>query len=195
MGLDSVELLMEVENYFRIQIPDPEAEKISMVQDMVNVVALHLDITTSDKTLQDKVFENVSFHIRQITNSDYLFHLEDKVSNYLLAEDKEKWQTLERLLGLSVPRPDSFDPKSNKLSSKFKKLINWTPNYDWHVISFEQFVDAICSNNYQTLLDPSNIRSKYEIYVGVIGITVDKIGVDYFEISPHKSFTSDLGVD
>ena len=32
MGLDSIELVMEIENYFGIQIPDAEAEKIYTIQ-------------------------------------------------------------------------------------------------------------------------------------------------------------------
>ena len=36
MGLDSVELVMEIENYFGIRIPDSEAEKIYTIQIMVD---------------------------------------------------------------------------------------------------------------------------------------------------------------
>jgi hypothetical protein len=74
-------------------------------------------------------------------------------------------------------------------------LLYWTPSYEWETLTVEQFVSAICANNYLELIDRNNIRSKYEIYIAVTGITVDKIGVDYFEIGPDKSFTSDLGID
>jgi acyl carrier protein len=45
MGLDSVELLMDIENFFSIQIPDTEAEKIYTIQNMVDSVAAHLNIS------------------------------------------------------------------------------------------------------------------------------------------------------
>jgi len=195
MGLDSVELVMEVKKYFKIQIPYPEAEKIYTVQDMVDTVTRHLNITSTDATLRSKIFEAITSAIRQLTTSEIEINLEDKASQFVSSQDKENWQNLEMLLDLRVPRPDIFNPNSNKLSDKFKKLINWTPNYDWQNISFQQFTDSICANNYHKLVNAATIKSKYEIYIGVMGITVDKIGVDYFEISPEKSFTSDLGVD
>lgn len=42
MGLDTVELLMKVEEHFAISIPDPEAERIATVQDYYDTVARHL---------------------------------------------------------------------------------------------------------------------------------------------------------
>lgn len=45
MGLDSVELVMEIEKYFDIRIPDPDAEKIPTVQNMVDAVAGHPGIS------------------------------------------------------------------------------------------------------------------------------------------------------
>ena len=195
MGLDSVELVMEVEKYFRIQIPDTEAEKIYTVQDMVDTVAQHLNIESGDSPLRDKILSDVSSCLQIVIKTNSKFLLTDKVAKYLPTGDKENWAEFENLLKLRVPKPDSYNPYSNKLGDKFKKLISWTPNYNWKTISFEQFVNAICANNYQSLLDPENFKNKYEIYIGVTGITINKIGIDYFEISPEKSFTNDLGVD
>ena len=67
--------------------------------------------------------------------------------------------------------------------------------YDWHSVTVGEFVAAVCAKNYEKLLDRKNIKSVFDIYIAVVGITVDKTGVDYFEISPEKSFTSDLGID
>lgn len=51
------------------------------------------------------------------------------------------------------------------------------------------------ASNYQTLIDKNNIKTEYEVYVIIMGITVAKIGLDYYEITPDKSFTSDFGID
>ena len=195
MGLDSVELIMKVEKYFEIRIPDVEAEKIYTIQHMVEAIARQLNIESEDMQLRDKIFSNVSSCLRIITKTDKKLLLTDKIANYLSAGDKEKWNEFENLLKLEIPRPDSYNPYINKLSDKLRKLISWTPNYNWQEVSLEHFVDAVCAANYQILLNANSIKSKYEIYIGVISITVDKIGVDYFEISPEKSFTSDLGID
>jgi hypothetical protein len=67
--------------------------------------------------------------------------------------------------------------------------------YDWLSINGEQFVAAICAKNCDELINREHIKSTYEIYIAVTSITVNKIGVDYYEIAPEKSFTTDLGID
>lgn len=59
MGLDSVELLMEFENYFHIQIPAPEAEKIYTIQNMTDIVAKHLHVSENSTTLKMRIFHKI----------------------------------------------------------------------------------------------------------------------------------------
>lgn len=195
MGLDSVELVVEIEKYFRIQIPDAEAEKIYTVMDMTNTVAKHLNIESNETPLRDIIFSSVRSGILTIDKTTKEMLLTDKVSNYLPIGEKAKWTELENHIQLKLPIPDQYNPNGTSLRDKFKRLINWAPNYDWQTISFEHFIDTICANNYLTVLQPGKIKTKHEIYIGVMGITVDKIGVDFFEVLPEKFFTSDLGVD
>jgi acyl carrier protein len=49
MGLDGIELVMEIEKAFDIRIPDEEAEKIRTVGDMYNAVWKHLDSRHSNQ--------------------------------------------------------------------------------------------------------------------------------------------------
>lgn len=56
MGLDSVEILMEVENTFGIKIPDREAEQILTVGDFHNAVWRHLEGRYSDKCKSQMLF-------------------------------------------------------------------------------------------------------------------------------------------
>ena len=195
MGLDSVELLMEFENYFKIQIPDSEAEKILTIQNMIDVVARHLNIEYVNAGMRDSIFKAVANFLQHEQNVNYPIQPNDKIANYLEVSDNEIWNNLGKAIGLLLPRPDNYDPQSTKLRHKFKKLIGWTPLYDWHSVTVGQFIDAVCARNYQQLLKGNILTSKYEIFIAIAGITVDKIGVDYFEVSPEKSFTSDLGVD
>jgi len=195
MGLDSIELLMEVENYFKIQIPDTVAEKITTVQIMVDTIAIYLNITSDERKLQNEIFSKISDCILKTNTSASQIMMSDLISTYLSPIEKDNWHTFQVLLGLDVPKPEIINTTSKKFSDKLKKLINWTPMYDWKEITVENFTNAICANNYQTLLNQNNIICKHEIYIGVMGITADKIGVEYYEILPEKSFTSDLGID
>ena len=193
MGLDSVELLMEVEIFFGIRMPNTEAEKIDTVEDMVETVARHLNVTSNENTLQDKVFKQISSQLQQMEITGNQPQLNDLISDYVPANDAEKLKGLESLVHLRLPAPVITNARSSK--SWLKKYMDQSPRYDWKTITIEQFVDAVCADNYQKLLDPDRLESKYDIYICIMRITVDKMGVDYYEILPGKSFTSDLGID
>ncbi len=195
MGLDSIELLMEVENYFGIQIPDAEAEKIYTVRLMLDCVAKHLNIINDISPFKAEFINKVITCLPVNAEVKEKIKSTDRASNYISPFEKEKWTLFRNELQLEVPKPDALNPNPSRISEKFKKLINWKPNYEWDEMTFEEFVNGIAASNYRTLLSKSNITSKYEIYIAIIGLTVDKVGVDYFEITPDKSFTDDLGVD
>ena len=195
MGLDSIELVMEIEKYFGIRIPDSEAENIYTIQKMVDSVAVHLKITNESMELRDKVLYKLSQAFQELGWATTEIELTHLASAYIPSNDKKVWSKLQNSLSLSIPEIEIVRKGSNKISDKLKTLINWTPSYEWDQITIEQFVAAICSNNYDELIDRNNIVTKYEIYIAIAGITVDKIGVDYYEIAPDKSFTTDLGID
>ena len=195
MGLDSVELLMEIENYFGISIPDSEAERIYTVQLMVDSVASHLDITDESMELQNQIFQRIVLCIQDLGWTTKKIQLGDLVCEYIPQDNKAVWKDLRNSIELSIPEIEIIRSGGNKIGDQLKKLINWTPSYEWYQITFEQFVAAVCANNYNELIIKENIKTKYEIYVAVVGITVDKIGVDYYEVAPDKSFTTDLGID
>lgn len=195
MGLDSIELVMEIEKYFGIQIPDAEAEKIYTVQSMVDTVAVHLNVSSNSFALRDSIFQRVKNNLPFSVTVKAVIQLTDYVVNYLPLNDNTGWVSFATSLGLDVPKPEYVDSNSNKFSDRLKRLFAGNPNYEPANISFETFVTAICASNYKELLQKNNISTLYEIYVAIIAITVDKIGVDYYEIAPGKSFTNDLGVD
>lgn len=193
MGLDSVDLLMAFEKFFGIRIPDATAEKLYTIQDTVDCVAYHLQVNANSKQLQQDVFVKLSACIRSLTSPAHAFGLADKIDDYFVP-DNTTWHLLEACIGLQIPRLDTPTPQ-HKLSPKLNKLINWAPQYSWQQVSFEQLVDVICASNFTTLVNPKAINSQYEIYICIMGITVEKTGVSYYEITPGKSFTNDLGVD
>ena len=194
MGLDSIELVVEIERYFGIQIPDREAEKIITVQAMVDTVARHLNITDDSTELRDNILERVNQAFLKLGITSAVIPLTANISPFLSPNNKEVWMAFKRELHLDVPKPETLKPESSKLIDKIKNAVNWKPMYDWTSITVDQFVTAICASNHEVLIDRTQIKSTYEIYVAVIAITVEKIGVDYFEITPEKSFADDLGV-
>jgi acyl carrier protein len=196
MGLDSLELLMEIEHYFGIRIPNAEAEKLYTIQNFVDTVATHLHISNNSLELRDTVFNKVNSSMMQLGWTTEKIKLSDLIGSVVPTNNKEYFTALSQSLQLSVPRPEhTRTGKSGKISEKLKSLISWDPAYDSAALSFEHLVVAICASNYQELIVRGDIKNRYEIYIAISGITADKVGVDYYELSPEKSFTTDLGID
>jgi hypothetical protein len=195
MGLDSVELVLEIEKYFEIQISDAEAEKISTVQDMVDVVASHLNISDNSANLRDDILQRINDALLKLGLIEKEIKLDERIVRYISPQDERFWKVLEDELQLKVPPIETINKKANRLIDKIKSAFNLGPLYKAEETSVEEFIAAICAANDKQLIDRKTIKSTYEIYIGVIGVTVDKIGVDYYEITPQKAFTNDLGVD
>jgi acyl carrier protein len=195
MGLDSVELVMEVEKYFSISIPDKEAEKAYSVGKLVDCVGNILGVFKYDFDLRIRTFEEVQIQVKQIIGVKQEYIITDKVKDTIDIDDKELIIQLENLLNFELPGISKSEPKNNALFQKLKTWINFSPNFDFENIRWKKYVDVILAYNLEKIINPINITSKYEIYIALMRIIVDKIGVDYFEIGLEKSFTDDLGVD
>lgn len=187
MGLDSVELLMSFENYFSIEVSDIEAEKIRTVQEMIDSVANHRKIESENYRLKDKVLLLLKEHL-SIKEGDFIFI-------QYSATDKQFWKGLEIAIGLTIPLPSLALENEKTLIDKLFSSITWKPLYAWKEINLLRFCEVVCFANYEKLVNPQEIRSKFEIYTAIAGITVDKIGLDFYEIFPDKTFTDDFGID
>ncbi len=195
MGLDSIELLIEIEKYFGIQIPDAEAEKIYTVQLMVDVVAKHLGMINESSSLENEVLQKLNSSLLKNGLIQQNLQLSDLLNKAISPADKMIWKIVEDDLQLKIPKPDFISKETSGFFDKVRTFVNWQPSYDWEKILIGEFVAAICAANQTKLIAPKNIISKYEIYIIVMALTVDRIGVDYYEVKPEKSFTNDLGVD
>jgi hypothetical protein len=193
MGLDSVELIVEWENYFNIEIPNAVAEKISTVQDAVNAIAALRNITRESTLLRENVFQKMQLAAIGFLPSGQTIKLSDLVTQIFPDNTKENWQLLEEQLQLEVPNP----PMTRKTKSEGNILnrLAWTPDFDFEQLTFSQLTDVICGANYKALINPKAIVSQYEIYIAIMGITVDKIGIDFYEYAPEKTFCGDFGID
>jgi acyl carrier protein len=195
MGLDSVELVMEVEKYFDIQISDSEAEKATTIQNMVDCVAKHLSVSNNSTELKDAIVNRIQEILIKLGLTDKPLNPAALVFLTLPPKNKTIWELFTSEMGLGVPMPETKVKGNENFFNKIKSAFSWNPLYKWTEITVDQFASAICAKNCETLVNSSAIKNTYEIYVAVTSITVDKIGVDYYDITPEKSFTNDLGID
>ena len=193
MGLDSVELLFEFENYFEIKIPDIEAEKISTVQDAVNSVSRFRNVSDNNTILKDKIFELIRGSIEKFGLNAKAIQYSDLVSITIPQNNNAVWTFLAEDMRIKIPRPPRKN--ENSFAAKILTRISWVSSFKYHELTFGELTDAICAVNYEELINNQNINSIYEIYIVITGITVDKIGVDVYDIKPEKTFAGDLGID
>ena len=193
MGLDSVELLMEWEKYFGIQIPDLVAEKINSVQNAVDSISTILNISNDSPVLKDKIFGKLQLAISESGSTNTPINQSDLVCKIFPDNDQRTWKFMSTKLDLEVP----FPPRKpdNPIKTKILTIISWVPKFNYDELTFSQLTDAICGTNYEKLIDAKAITTKYEIYCVIMGLTVDKIGIDVYEVKPGKTFTDDFGID
>jgi general stress protein CsbA len=190
MGLDSVELVMDVEKHFSISIPDPEAEKAHTVGKLVDCVANILGMDNYDFGLRDRTFSLIKASLESLVPDIPGFSLTSKVSDSLDIKDRTLINSLETALNLELPNLHA----KGFLDGMLKRLP-FFDTIDFRTITWKRYVDIILSHNLYKLTPPIQYTSKYEIYIAIMRITVDKVGVGYQEIGLEKSFTDDLGID
>ncbi|WP_426431459.1 phosphopantetheine-binding protein [Winogradskyella sp. HB-48] len=197
MGLDSVELLMSVEERFGIQIEDSEAEKIYTVQNFVDSVYDKIITNPNEKCLTQIVFYRMrkAFQILKLTDKE--IKPETKISELLTqTELKEKWHLLKTEIGLELPELVALDFNPN-LGSHVKifgiKTIKRTTPVSSGTI--RNLIDWTIALNQEKLIDIEKVTSKYEIERIIIGIINRNMGIPISEIKLEHSITNDLGID
>ena len=105
MGLDSIEILVEVEKAFEIKIPDQEAEKIITVGNFHDVVWLHVNHRQSNKCKSQGLFYKLRQSLVEV------FHIpkeslkpDTSLNDIFPQEDRRKyWRKLSLANGLDFP--------------------------------------------------------------------------------------------
>jgi acyl carrier protein len=195
MGLDSVELLIDFENYFNVSISNDEACALTTIQESVDCIGRHLHVVSEKKSVQIKLLNLLDTAFKKFYGKLINVHLSSLVCEYYNPKDVEQKKFVEEIIELEIPLFQVKGRFSNSLLGKLSRPFRWAPTYDWSIVTVEQFIDAICAHNLDRVIDRTHISETYEIYLAVSRLTVNKLGVDYLEVSPEKSFTSDLGID
>lgn len=197
MGLDSVELIMSIEDKFGIAIPDAECEQIATVQQMADSVFEKIKLNPNEKCLSQIVFYRIRKAFEQFGNEKQNITPNTKMSDLLSETDlKNDWTRLGIRIGLKIP--DLVDLDLDKTLNKEVRFLGFKVFDRTEPVAentLRKFTDWIVSMNYDELISLDNISSKYEVERIICGITEDRIGVPVSEIELHNSFTNDLGID
>ncbi len=197
MGLDSVALLMTIEDKFGISIPDAECENIYTVQQMADSVFEKIKIKPNEKCLSQIVFYRIRKAFEQFGNDKRNITPNTKMSELLSETDlKKDWARLEIKIGLKIP--DLVDLDLDKTLNKEVRFLGFKIFDRTEPVAentLRKFTDWMISMNYDKLTSIENISSKYEIERIICGIVETNTGVPVSEVELHHSFTNDLGID
>ena len=194
MGLDSVHLLMAIEDYFGVHINDLEAEKVVTIQDLVDLLARMLEVTGEEAALREVVRSRleVALVVMGIVQREELG--KDFSLDLWTVLDADARQDLQDHLQLQLPQPPRDDEGRGAIGKWLDRHV-WRHGR-WNLpMNLDQWATWLCIANCKTLLDPPAFADKFEIYVGIAAVTVDVLGVDVYELEPQASFANDLGMD
>jgi hypothetical protein len=106
MGLDTVELVMEVEDAFGITIEDAEAEAVHTVNDLYHLVARKSGVVPQDRCLSARAFYRLRRAIRAISPAaPQRLRPSTTIDEDLPVRDRRKaWPRLAEATGLRLPR-------------------------------------------------------------------------------------------
>ncbi len=195
MGLDSIELVLEVEKHFSIIIPDREAEKVYTVGKMVDCVANIIGADKYDFTIRDKFFQLVKSTLQTLRPGLPDFSLSAKVAETIDLDDIPFLSSLQNELQLQLPGIDITMNNPTGILPRLQHWFRYIEKIDFSTITWKKYINIILAFNLDKLNPKIQYTSKYEIYIAVMRITVDKTGVDYEDVGIEKSFTDDLGID
>jgi|JI10StandDraft_1071094.scaffolds.fasta_scaffold176460_2 hypothetical protein len=193
MGLDTVELIMKFEKFFKVSIPDKKAEKISTIEDATNYFLGVLNIRAVDTALKDSIANKVLVEMAKLGSRHSTINYSEHLRIVLANCGEDFIPKLSELISLEI-----HSPYNSNIYAKWKSKLfgaSESVSNQFKDISFGDFIDGICGVNFRKLLSLESITSKYDVYICIIGMTHEQSGAEIYEISWQKSFTSDLGMD
>jgi len=192
MGLDTVELMVSLERYFGLEIPDSVAETIYTVGNLSTWLSQQLGVSGLRQSAA-RVAVAAQLLSGAPPGSDETTPLCQLLPN--AAALKNYQYALKNRYGLVLPplSPLRVAPATPSLwESLTGQLLPSAPH--WSTQTLSELIDWTVAFNYEKLLSMP-LASQYEVEQVVIGITSDKSGVPVEEIRLQSSFTNDLGMD
>ena len=118
---------------------------------------------------------------------------------FVLVEAKldqaENWRKFTDLMEMIVPKPSRWPSQTENWWEKFTHSSGRFVNYNWQKITLEQFAISIFAANLALTEGGKTLNSRFEILGAITAVTVDYLGVDFYEVQVGKSFATDFGID
>lgn len=197
MGMDSVELLMRLEEVFGKEVPDVEAENIATVEQMVDWFYKNLVIHSNTKSSKDQILDKVNQTFKSLGLTAYPIKETEVLYNVFPKSNlKSTWKSFGELMSCIMPKLQKADfmekaPNDNKiLGIRYRKTKSTFLSNN-----MERLIYCIGALNYMDFVNLDILTSRFDIEIVVMGVIVEQVGIEIDEIYLNSSFTSDLGID
>ncbi|NME71605.1 acyl carrier protein [Flammeovirga aprica] len=196
MGLDTVELLMTVEELFDIRISDKEAETIYTVGEFAQSVYEKANLSDSQNHIFETVLSDIIEAFEKIDSTKILRPdtiIIDALPNKHLGKE---WSQLQKLSSYSIPNLAKID--LNPSIEKTKTFLGFTLYVEQEPLTkgtIRDLVDWVISIHYKEFLPIEKIASLYEVERVICGVLNEYYGVEINEIRMDSNIVKDLGID
>lgn len=179
-GLETVELVMGIEEEFGLEIPNEVAEQLFTVGDVYEYLRSQLENTDNEQCMSQKIFyklrralvNNFNLQRRMITP-------ETDVSNLLpLKELEEGWSFLQLYINDEIP---------NFKTPDFVLFHKWVGR----TLTMREMVFAMMGINRDKLAYKKS--SEAEVWNRLVSVFVAQLNVNVDEVTYNASITKDLG--
>jgi len=197
MGLDSVEILVRVEEYFGISIQAREAERILTVQEFADCVFTKVTVNPTQKCKSQMLFYKLRTYFADNQGfSKERIRPDSKIKDLIAGDLKTAWTELEKYLKLGLPTLSDLDinPTKEKEIKIFGVKV-WARKSPVKIGTIGDLVNWTLAKNYDTLIDPKRLFDKADVEKVIIGIISDSMAIPVDEIKLEHRISYDLGVD
>ena len=197
MGLDSVEILVRVEEHFGISIPDAEAAQISTVQEFADCVFTKVGVHPGEKCKSQMLFNKLRNYLvsSQRINGD-LIKPGSRIRDLITNDIRQTWTDIADYLKLDLPALSELDLDPTKEKEiKILGLKFLTRKSPVTGRTIDDLINWVLAKNYIKLIHAKNLFDKADVERVVVGIISDSAGIPVEEIENGHRITSDLGID
>jgi len=197
MGLDSVELLFNLEEKFGKEITNLEAEQITTVNDLVEAFFKKIVISSNEECLSKLIFYKLRKAFIELGNDKNNVTPSTVLSDLMSRKDiKKQWIRIQNSLDMELPKLVKLDlDEYNNKTVKFLGINIYERSEPLTKQNVRKLVDWIISLNHRDLINTNKFNNRYEVERVVVGIISKNIGIPVNEIELYHSIIYDLGVD
>jgi len=194
MGLDTVELVMDVEETFEVKISDEAAQRIVTVGELFECVVNQLELAVAGKCLSAATFYEIRSSFQKV-GIEERFGPSTRLSEVLpMRKRRSRWTELAEMSKLKLPalRRPLWVVVLNTLATVAASVycyVSMGIEEPW-LVSMSESVLAL---NFSEIMSKHGAMGRNDVWVVLRSLIVDNLGVEVDEVVPEADFVKDLG--